>query len=294
MRSTKAIVTSLLAIAGARIAIGGLLEFADDAANFGHLSQGLTNCPKMSCGATALVNGLVFLENTQKDLYGTSLITGQQAGKSATQQQLIDTANILSCDFLGNCPKDGGGSGLRIGDFIVGAFDYIDKQAPNTTDYAAEITPAWDEQHPRHKRAEKPAGVDGRTRPTAQFLYDELAAGAAVEIFITYQQAGSSREASHYLTLTGIKFDPDKASGTISFIDPDGGAATTQNVRFDKASGLLFMGYRRGTNTRIIDAVAEVPKTPADEVPEPATIATALIGCSLIGLCRWTRPKRVS
>jgi hypothetical protein len=162
------------------------LRAMEPVGDFGNLAQGATRCPNVNCGATALVNSFVFLQKRYPRVYGNRLIGNR--GMNPTSAELVTAADNLSCAFLGNRQPPNIAVGTPIGDFILGKMDYFDNNAPNTTMFEAQISETWGNAivvfHKGPPVNNKPACVQDNTRPTAQFLYDQLDAGEDVEIVV--------------------------------------------------------------------------------------------------------------
>jgi hypothetical protein len=268
----------------------------DEPKDFGNLAQGATKCPQVNCGATALVNSFVFLQKKYPKIYGSNLIGNK--GANPTQKELVAAADNLSCTFLGNCQPGVIAVGTPIGDFILGKQDYFTANAPNTTTFEAQITETWGNPivvfHKGQGVLNKPAFVADGTKPTAQFLYDQLKAGEDVEIVVRGPRV------NHYLTLTGIDWDPNKNTGKINVIDPATGRPTAPLsmalFTMGPNNGFLGTNYDNFAGAVVLDAVAESPTQQISFVaPEPASatlVATAITALGFLCIGRNRRRCR--
>ena len=164
-----------------------------------------------SCGSTAVVNSLVYLQNQYKTIYGTDLV-------GTTQQDLIQAADELNC-YMG-CNGNAGGvpfdpvtqDDMVITGFYQGKQNYIESKVDGVTAYSSMYF-------------NRPNGTPGKGFPTYDFLFQALTQRADVELKIDfYKQSGNDLTpvSAHYVTLYSLTFEND-GTGKISFIDPDGG-----------------------------------------------------------------------
>jgi hypothetical protein len=227
-----------------------------DSTQFGHLDQAnVTDCNNgggginSACGPTAVVNSLVFLQNTYQTIYGTSLVP-HTAGNTAIQDQTAVGQTLA-------CYQSCGENGTTIDEFINGKEAYINSVAPNTTYFKVQNSFA-------------PGGVD----PTFNFLYSELVDREDVELLVGFYSVNPTngllvRNGGHYITLTGISSATNDGNGTISFVDPSGGVDMNNIATFLATDGSIrTTAYLSGTNpvTIIEAAVSESP------IPEPGTL----------------------
>ncbi len=266
---------------------------SEPAAMFGDLAQGATKCPAANCGPTAAINSFVFLQKMYTKVYGDKLIGN--AGMQPTKAELIAAANNLACNFTQNCTANRS-AGTFIGDFILGKQDYINTISGgalnDSTTFAAQISQTWgDAIDPNHKQA-KPGYVTDDKKPTWNFVLNQIKHEEDVEVEIAFPGG------AHYLTLTGISFDPATKKGTLSVIDPFTGMATANPLplvletgakKKNPLTGFLAVNYRSMLSS-VVGAVAESPKNPKQAVPEPT--AAALLIAGLAGLLAVRRQRR--
>lgn len=242
-----------------------------DPDKFGKLDQKTTTCGAVNCGPTAAVNSFIYLQNAFPNVYTTPLVPPGKA---------VDVANTLNSDFMKTCPAGGdcaGGTGIE--DFVLGKMAYIEKQDKGMTLYHTQMRDAWSPI--THPGAPKPDFVDDNTRPTIDFLASELKAGEDIEIAIK-----AATGPGHYLTLTGLAFNTATGTGTITFVDPNGGKVGTANITREAGENVsIVTDYTiNDLPTRIVGAVAESP------VPEPSTVL--LVGTAVVGALALVRRRR--
>jgi hypothetical protein len=142
--------------------------------------------------------------------------------------------------------------------------------------------------------------VGDHEAPTAQFIYDQLKAGQDVEMGFLWWD-GTDYVGGHVVTATGIDWDPDTNTGTISFIDPWGAVEIPDAVLTDH-DGFLQLTYAGGASGGGLGADGNTPTlgdpdNPDDErtadiafayaespVPEPASMSLLCVGAA--GLLR--------
>jgi hypothetical protein len=240
----------------------GAASIAIDQGLFGHLNQadvdvctsqtGINN----SCGPTAFVNSMVYLENRYPTIYDHNLIP--HLDNNTAYQDQIAAAETAAC-YMG-C--DGNAGGTTISNFINGKQLYFDASAPNTTYFEVMnffANGAW---------------------PTFNFLYNMLLAGEDVELLVGFYSVNAQnqlvRQGGHYLTLTGVAFGVPFATGngTMNFVDPNGGANMNNLALSTFAFGAIYnnQGGYSPNYTLIEAAVAESP------LPEPGTLLLIATG----------------
>ena len=244
--------------------------------HYGNLDQHNTNCPNTGCGPTAAVNSFVFLQNVDPFTYGMSLVPesgGDPLNPMPTQSDESGVANILLGPKYMN--TDCTVCGTYWGRFILGQEKYIETKQPGVTDYKAQSSFTWDPNQAGTpaKPIAKPDDVQDNTIPTIDFLLNEVAAGEDVEILLQCPDV-SPCPAGHYLTVTGLTWDTDEMTGTLSFIDPSTGKPDTKDIS-QAAGEPIFIDYPGGLSN-IDVAISESPKILPS--PEPATLAFALLG----------------
>jgi hypothetical protein len=243
---------------------------------FGHLDQAATNCPAQGCGPTAAVNSFLFLENSRPTLYNNRLIPAAAFNAPTTGEMSAVVDTLTGANYMNtNCLV----CGTYWDYFIYGKQKYIDGVAPGTTIYAAQSMFGW--AGVSGIAQPKPAYVQDNLAngPTIDFLFTELMAQEDIEILISFNAGGG-----HYVTVTGLTYDTTTRTGTLRYIDPNGGAARSATVSQTVAGGTINIAYSNGTaNTiagQITVAVGESP------VPEPVAFILVGIGLTIIGVRR--------
>jgi hypothetical protein len=250
-----------------------VITATEDSTKFGNLDQAFTDCPDFNCGPTAAVNSFVYLQNMFPNIYTTPLVG--TPGKTPTANDMITAANNLGQNFMKNCCGSSPG-GTLIEDFILGKTDYIESKDGGVSAYTAQMALAWDPNPPngKHPGTAKPSFVHDNTVPTLTFITGQIKDGEDVEVFL----AGPAGR--HYITLTGITYDDATNKGTLSFVDPDGGAKGSSPITGLDAAGLIHVTYK-GNDFAVGNVVAESP------VPEPASFVLVTAGgCAWFGMSR--------
>lgn len=219
---------------------------------YGHYNQnanefaGICSGPDGSnaCGPIALMNSLVFLQNTNPKL-GNTLMGGNDP---------VATARKIS-EFMG-CTACGGTDTTK---FYDGKKRYLESVAPGKI-------------------------VSKRyVKPTAANLKKEIDDREDVELFIGYYDQDGKSVGGHYVTLYALSdlkisfVDPGGVEGGSMT------GATDESINYtfnDGIKQLLLTGYDgtpNGAQARIDFAFAESP------APEPATWAMMVLGFGLMG-----------
>ncbi len=264
------------------------VEVQLDPALYGNLDQKTTDCKNTNCGPTSAINSFAFLQNRHPKVYGTSLIPGTVVNKDGSYSYpdgvLKDAANVLGGNpYMGTCLACGPNDGTYVEDFILGKYDYLEKFAPGKTIYHAQMNIGWRENPDggTHPGTKKPGYVQDDTKPTLAFLTGELRKKQDIELFL------AEGDVAHYITLTGIKYDDVKFTGTISFIDAWGGKPGSAD--FSLEDGLIKTNYTLGSEGKtsiafITSAIAESP------IPEPSVWVMLAAGMISLAVIRARRP----
>jgi len=250
-----AIFAFLVGLAGP-VSAGAIYDKQWDPGLYGGLDQHSTHCADLGCGPAAAVNSFVFLQNTYPNIYGSSL-----AGDN--YETWVDTANTLLDPRYMDCNCNNGGT--TIDNFISGKQDYLNDVAPGTT--TVHFQNFFDTTNP--------------TKPTWQFLFDELMKGQDIEILVGFYD-DTGRNGGHYVTVSGFYFSDTSGDGeiqaddetaTLFFVDPDDGNAHQSTLAM-RAGFLDLVNYSDKYNTYIEAAVAESPIP----MPEPLTLSLFALG----------------
>jgi hypothetical protein len=178
-------------------------------------------------------------------------------------------ANNVGSNFMKTCCANAG-NGTLIEDFILGKRDYIESRDPGVTTYAAQMNFAWrpSPTDGTHTGTAKPGFVQDNTKPTVDFIANEIKKGEDVEVFL-------ANDINHYVTLTGITFETTTGKGTLSYVDPEGGGRFTDPIP-GLDNGFIEVTYHGTEDTVIAHAVSE------SVVPEPSTLLLLGTGLSMV------------
>ncbi len=261
-----------------------------DASLFGHLNQADTNCPQVNCGPTAAANSFLYLQQRYPDIYsGANTLVPTRIGGGF---DLVGVANSLGAAYMGGCAGASCGatpSGTLIEDFIMGKINYFKDRAPGTTVVEAQMNFAWRSDQaatPNLKNpSPKPADVIDNTKPTLDWIADQLRKGQDVELFM----ANGANQ--HYITLTGITFDDVTNLGSMKIIDPWTGTEKTIGIE-GLSGGYIDTDYAIDGNgfDYVSHAVAESPLP----VPEPGIYVLMLAGFGVVGMFARRRESGLS
>jgi hypothetical protein len=248
------------------------LQASETFTNFGQLDQSDTACNSNGCGATALVNGLWFLQQQYPKIFGTSLIPPTKPGDD--RANMISVANKLAgADYMNT--QDA----TEISYFIYSKDKYLNEVAKGKIKIAVQTKEPWS-----GPPGAAPSYVQN-VSPTPMFLLKELKSNEAVEVLLAYKGGGG-----HYITLTGIDYQPTATggSGTLSFVDPShptlpGQVPSRLTISQSAKDGVISGVYKPfGTDEshefEITFAAGQSP------TPEPATWALMLAGFGAVGV----------
>lgn len=283
--------TSLLIARGAAAAV--LHQYLISDTQFGNASQTyVCGDPAFdyACGPTAVANAFAYLENTRSG--EGSLIPALNKPDDLNNDGLINriddivqTANNLCVQFMDTL-VDLGTSWFKL---ITGAQNFLNTRPVRYTMNAQgywQWPASWAGSVPYEV---KPPFVSDQTKPSWQFLLDELMGGNGVELL--FQKLDANHGANHYVTLTGLYFldknlndvidiqtlanpNIDSDIAYITYIDPITGAAGTSDLWM--TNGFLVTDYSGGS--WIGAAIAE-------GIPEPGTLTLLALGLvTLVGV----------
>jgi len=223
-----------------------------DPSLFGHLNQHKTKCPTTGCGATAVLNSIVFLQNEYQSVY-QGLLTGPD------ESEQITTANQISDDMHSVEGQD-----TSWQNFVSGKEKYINDTTPGTTSYSDESVYDPDP-----------------VIPTPGYIINQLQHNQDVEILVE-GLTPTGGHFGHYVTVTGMSYDPSKHTGMFSFVDPADGMNKTRDFYVDE-DGYTDFTAASGLSRHISGAVSEGPTGTA---PEPSSAALLVGGLAAL-LCTW-------
>lgn len=260
-------------------AIAGPIDFSVDEGMdlFGNVDQTalgdvLGGC---GCGPVAAVNSFVYLERRFPGQYGTSLTPLDRVGEEKI-------AGDLALNWMHTSDK-----ATTIQNFINGKMDYIDENAPFTTNFAAQVSPRLE-----------PGTFEGSrstefVEPTAAFLAGELRDGEDVEVLIAQFDEKGVQTFGHFVTAVKLDWINQKGDGfmapsdgaTWGFMDPNGGVVRDKRFIFESDGELMFQGPSGGT-FEIVAIVSESPFRKTPPIPEPQTWRLLLAGLGALGASR--------
>jgi len=255
------LVTSQMAVATVHTTDNGI-----DSSQYGHLDQNheSVNFGPTACGPTAVANSFQMLANE----YG---LTGLMA---ADPYQTINDLETY---------MDTSDNGTDIDKLITGKRDYIhDKGLSDKISIEGETFFNLGIE-----------GVADNTKPTWDFLFDQIQKGQDVEVLINWWD-GTKYNGGHYITVTGMTYDDVLDTGTLNAVDPWGGVDISGTIA--DHNGFMQLTYSGGaaadpndpdnpehlSSADISGVVAESP------VPEPATVGI-IAGAFMLGSLRRSR-----
>jgi hypothetical protein len=199
------------------------------------------------CPATATINALIYLQKNYPSVYGTYLVEAYDATTMATSAVTLgrpEYLNMIVVDGVGKIPYR---------DILWGTYLYmqarIDSLAPQT--WASGVKPWTTDPYYWGWTTERPFPSWATISPiftSADEIYNALNASRAVVIGwkgITIAPDGSItliQRATHIMTVTGISWNSNSKTGTLYYIDPDGGSARTSPMWLG-TNGLLWIDY---------------------------------------------------
>lgn len=240
-----------------------VVSYQETVADFGTVGQqdGDIVNGGYACGPTSAYNSFVFLENH----WG---VTG------LLQATAADTINQLG-SYMGYGDNTHPGTpvgGVTPAQFLSGKTNYIAHQALNMP-----IT------------FESQSGV---AAITWEFLYQQLTNNQDIEISWLWRGG----HGGHFVTVTGLTWDPDLGVGRLTFIDPwDPVVPITGNLFGFDGTGLT-LSYSGGAAGQSSDpdnpdnaSSGTIDFIAAESVPEPVTAGLLLLGVGLVLAVRRSR-----
>ena len=238
----------------------------------------------MACGPVAGINSLVYLTNRFASVYGSSLIDVAPGDMDNNGSHSVYDDWIYSAGASGMAGYAYMNTKVQNGtwhdNFIRGTYSYIEASIAGVTQYSAQdySSPTYWGNAPTTRPV--PAWVLGQT-PTWNFIYDGLTRGSAIGVLLTYTGGGG-----HFVSVTGMMWDAQANTGTLSYMNPWTGSSESTNMRL--SSGRLNTDYG-GLNGSWISVANSV--TP---VPEPSTLVLLLAVGFCVFLIAGRKPSHVS
>jgi hypothetical protein len=223
-----------------------------------------------TCGPVAVTNSLVYLQRLYSSVYDGRLVPSKDPlFPTVPEEQAVSTALAT---FMGT-----NAVGTTWDRLYLGKKDYISGGkgkkgvAPGTTSFSVVARQDWPSQD-----GPKPKDVQDKTYPTAQFIYSQLRKHRDIELLVT----NDTDFIAHWVTITGIRFDTEKGTGKIYYVDPRTGGPAETNIEFHSSIGDLTTdaGYT-------LSAVV----TEGPSAPEPCTLA--MLGPALLGIGGFLRKR---
>ena len=215
-----------------------------------------------TCGPVAVTNSLVYLQRLYSSIYKDTLVPSKDPlFPTVPEEQAVATALAA---FMGT-----NAVGTTWDQLYLGKKTYISGGrgtkgvAPGTTSYKVVARKDWPSQD-----GPKPKDVQDNTYPTAQFIYDQLRSRRDIELLVT----NDTDSTAHWVTVTGIRFDTEKGTGKIYYVDPLTGGPGETRIEFHSDIGDLTTDAGRTLS-------AVVTEGPA---PEPSTLT--MLGSALLGM----------
>jgi len=249
----------LRAIVTAGFAAVALCAFADPAAaqqkpdKYGHYNQNATEftgvCGDNACGPIALLNSLVFLQNTYASL------DGKLVGKDPVETAKT-LAKLMKCDT--KC-------GTNTFNFFKGKKQYLKDLVGNAIDSVMYNGPTFDN------------------------LSKELTDGEDVEMFITFDKADGKPDGGHYVTLYDITKDTLSFVDPGGLSGKDGGkidGAVEEKVKYtfdEKTKRIVLTDYEGTPTGDVAKASFAFAESPHKSVPEPQAWALMIVGFGALG-----------
>ncbi len=274
MYKTKSYRGGVLAAAVAAVTLVSAAQAASVSnayADYGHA----TNNTGGFCAATSIANSLQFLANENPGVYGS---TGLIDGNASTTRD--DIVAIESQETI--TPSTGPAYQAPTDNETIwnSMVDYIGAKAPDTTSFAAQFDPGSFSATGGYAYA---TDIQN-TIPTLTFLYDQLAAGAGVEIGFIGQAPlnvdGSldyNNQTAHMVTLTGV----NSTTGAMTYLDPNAPSSLIDTLLTVDGNGYLSFYWNNGGNPGEQVAINEVW---AESAITPIPSALSLSALGILGL----------
>jgi hypothetical protein len=255
----------------------------------------------VACAPTATVNSFEMLQN----VYGLSGLVGDDPFDAINELAGPDYMKTQDATLNDDPPPEYVGGGTSASNLVLGKENYLQDHlvqgtyVPGIGNVNAIQTVGQSIFFSQAANGTDQGGIQ-QTDPTAEFIAEQLEAGEDIEAWETWtDDEGNPTGGAHIITITGIDFDPDTNSGSLTFIDPFGGpeADSAEDITSNSLEiidGQLVLGYTGGgaghdedpDNTdstgfaRLDMVVAESP------VPEPVSASLVLFAGGILALRR--------
>jgi hypothetical protein len=220
----------------------------------------------MACGPASTANALAYMRNANSALYFNLLPTPDYSN-------LVSLGNTLAGpSYMGTDSVNG----TWHDNLIASTVRYIEEYAPNQTTYAAQDYWSWSHQT-------QPTWVQSII-PTWEFLYQNILAGDAIEILLTYHAGGG-----HSVTVNGLAWNDSDNDSVIDsaedaqlyFMDPWTGTEQYAHIWQTSRNSSLETDY---SNSWVSTAFAVT-------VPEPTSLG--ILAMTLLSMQLTRRVRRV-
>ena len=246
---------------------GAAFSYSNDFNKYGKVQN--QNCGIGGiCGAVAMINSFVFLQNMYPQVYGNSPLVSNDPAADAMKFALGGWQagnNPARQGYYNRIPQ--GQTGIK--ELWETKVDWVNDYAPGTTVFAGmtafvDSTETW-----------KAGQFVQLGYPTIAFLAEEIRRGEDVEASI----ATLTNSGAHAITITGIACD-DQNNCTLKYQDPnfptmERSVALTMNAMMGNRLQFSEVGTFNA-DVYLYLAFAESP------VPEPGTIAFVLVGFTVL------------
>lgn len=231
----------------------------------------------ISGGPVAATNSLVYLQNAYPSIFGNSLL--QVASGDMDNNGVLNTydnwvytagAKVASYSYMNTAASPG--IGTWHDNFIRGFADFVEAKAPGKTQYLAQDFWSPTDWGNSPSSMPQPNWVTGGA-PDWSFIYNGISRNAAVTVLLS--KTGSSE--GQYVSVTGITWDTDKNSGTLSFVDPWTGQPESVNIRL--TSQLIYTDFSAyGNNGSWIGLAVAITPLPTVDENTAAGVVIAKLG----------------
>jgi autotransporter-associated beta strand protein len=220
-----------------------------------------------ACGPVSMTNTAVYLENLYPQQFGNSLITPAGPNINYNGQQFTTADNwiytaggvLASPANMNTIAANGGTIDFN---FLAGSYNYLEGRAPGNFEYSA-MTSSSGWGNPQTPLAAPPyLGVQQGQYPTWNYLFNGLQQGWSEQVLFTFTGPYGG---GHFVTLTSMSWNEQTNTGTIGFIDPEGGTLASTNINL--YGGEIYTNYGGYSGNYANASIITMADTIADIVP---------------------------